>query len=192
MRFPVVYREQQAGWVEVEKGPHGMDFHAESPCHTLAVLRLYAITEAESLLVGVMEPKSGTLHLSRRITPETLRTAKVTEIPQIYYLEDGQPGCRPDMAQPESSEDASCPSVQGNMEEGPEDPLVRRLLASDMVTCTTGAGGWELRAPFSPARAHPLHFALTACSIAWRDGQPEAVLRIGRTVSEKTPDRAAR
>ena len=188
MRFPVVYRERQAGWVKVEKGPHGMEVQAESPCHTLAVLRLYAVTEAEPLLVGVMEPKSGMLHLSRRITPETLRTAKVTEIPQIYYLEDGQPGCRPAAPQPESSEDAPCSSAQGNREEGPEDPLVRRLLASNLVTCTSGEEGWEIRASFFPGRAHPLHFALTACSIAWKDGQPEAVLRIRRMVSGQTLD----
>ena len=59
MRFPVVYRGQEAGWVEVEKGQHdALHFRAKSTVHTSLVLRLYGMTRQKTLLIGVLEPEN--------------------------------------------------------------------------------------------------------------------------------------
>ena len=95
-RYEISYRGQQAGWVIAQPDAHGILFRAESRVHTMAVLRLYGIAAGQPLLIGVLEPENGRLSLARRITPDVLRRAGVQQPPEVYYLEDGQPGCKPE------------------------------------------------------------------------------------------------
>lgn len=173
VRFPIIYRGKDAGWVAVQQDGRGMMFEAESPVRTLAVLRLYGLTGADPLLIGVLEPENGILRLRRRITPEALRTAGVQQPPAQYYLEDGQPGCRPDWKKTDAiSEEKTekAPIQTGDM-------LLDHLITSGTVSCVADADGWTLQAPFVPGRAHPLHFALTACMIKQEHGKTIVVLR---------------
>lgn len=172
VRFPIVYRGQDAGWVIVQTGGHGMIFAAESPVRTLAVLRLYGLTETGPLLIGVLEPENGMLKLKRRITPEALRAAGVRQPPTRYYLEDGQPGCRPEEnpAAPDKKKAADGPLRTG-------DALLDRLLEAGIADGTETTDGWTIRMPFAPGRANALAFALTACTIERENGRLFAVLK---------------
>lgn len=59
------------------------------PCETTRLLRCYGEAEPEDLLIGVLEPKDGRLVLERRLSRETLRQARVQEVPVRFYLSDG-------------------------------------------------------------------------------------------------------
>ena len=166
MRFPVVYRGQEAGWVEVEVGQHGaLHFRAESTLHTSLVLRLYGMTQQKLLLIGVLEPRNGVLHLDRRMTSTSLQSAGMRKVPTIYYLEDGNPGCRP-----EQHTDETTPERTG-------DSLLDRLIASGAVTCIAEDTGWIIRVPFAAGKEQAMNFALSACTLEQCEGQFTAVLR---------------
>ncbi len=120
MRFEISYRGQQAGWVIAQPDAHGILFRAESRVHTMAVLRLYGIAAGQPLLIGVLEPENGRLSLARRITPDVLRRAGVQQPPEVYYLEDGQPGCKPEQEETAAAEQPPEPnlSAQADAEAG--------------------------------------------------------------------------
>ena len=111
MRFEISYRGQQAGWVIAQPDAHGILFRAESRVHTMAVLRLYGIAAGQPLLIGVLEPENGRLSLARRITPDVLRRAGVQQPPEVYYLEDGQPGCKPEQEETAAAEQPPEPNL---------------------------------------------------------------------------------
>lgn len=166
VRFPVVYRGQEAGWVEVEVGQHGaLHFRAESTLHTSLVLRLYGMMQQKLLLIGVLEPGNGVLHLERRMTSIALQRAGIHKVPTIYYLEDGKPGCRP-----EQHPDETTPERTG-------DSLLDRLIASGAVTCIAEDTGWIIRVPFAAGKEQAMNFALSACTLEQCEGQLTAVLR---------------
>lgn len=176
MRFGIVYRGQDAGWVAVDADARGMSFQAESAVHTSAVLRLYGLTQAGApLRIGVLEPENGVLRLNRRLTRETLRAAGVEQPPEQYYLEDGQPGCRP--ASAAVATEPRAPAGQGHHGALSGDPLLSRALRAGAASLVREGDMCVIRAPFAPGRAHPLHFALTACVIEQAADTPIAVLR---------------
>ncbi len=166
MRFPVVYRGQEAGWVEVEKGQYdALHFWAKSTVHTSLVLRLYGMTRQKTLLIGVLEPENGALHLERRMTSIALQGAGVHKVPTIYYLEDGKPGCRPEQCTDETNSEQT------------GDALLDRLISSGKVSCIAEDNGWIIRIPFEAGKEQAMNFALSACTLEQCEGQLTAVLR---------------
>lgn len=175
VRFGIVYRGQEAGWVVVQDDARGVLFQAESRLNASAVLRLYGLTGQERpLLIGVLEPEDGVLKLSRRMTKQTLRTAKVDELPTQYYLDDGKPGC--------SSTCVADEEIERLTEIKPyhrfvDDPLLQSALRAGGASLVKEEDMDAIHAPFAPGRAHPLHFALTACTIERTEDGKVAVLR---------------
>ena len=181
-RYEISYRGQQAGWVIAQPDAHGILFRAESRVHTMAVLRLYGIAAGQPLLIGVLEPENGRLSLARRITPDVLRRAGVQQPPEVYYLEDGQPGCKPEPEEtaaaeqpPELSLSAqagaeagaasqpSKPSLSAHLQTG--DALLDALIAAGKAECTKEGEMLLVRTPFLPGQQNPMNFALTACHL---------------------------
>lgn len=180
MRFGIVYRGQDAGWVVVDADARGILFQAESTVHTSAVLRLYGLTqEGTPLRVGVLEPENGVLKLSRRMTKQTLHTAKIEQPPEQYYLDDGQPGCLPVGAVYGETKTApeTAPHTAAAQRSLTGDPLLQQVIRAGAASFAQEGNLRVIRAPFTPGRAHPLHFALTACAIEHTDDGSVAVLR---------------
>lgn len=150
MRFPVEYRGQEAGFVEATQDIYGIQFEATCTLHTQEVVRLYAQAEERSFKIGVLEPDNEGLRLKRLWTPETLRSLQITELPRRYYIDDGHPGCAPQMG----SRAASLP----------QDPQMLQAVEKGAVWQEDAEGGW-LRAPFDSQQEQPLAFVLTACEI---------------------------
>ena len=150
MRFPVEYRGQEAGFVEATQDIHGIQFEATCTLHTQEVVRLYTQVEERHFKIGVLEPEDGVLRLKRLWTPETLRSFQITELPRRYYIDDGRPGC--------------APQIENHTTSLPQDPHMLQAVEKGAVWQADAEGGW-LRAPFDSQREQPLAFVLTACEI---------------------------
>ena len=160
MRFPVIYRGQPAGTVEVQQTPLGCIFQAQSGLQAGQVLRLYGLDGERRLRIGVLEPGEQGLQLTRRLSAHDMRQQGIRQCPTRYYLDDGQP-------------QESIPAVLP-----PGLPVqLRQAVESGAVQWQGTVDSGSLTAPFVPGQAHPLDFALTACKICRTEDGYLAVLR---------------
>lgn len=158
MKCPVFYKGKEVGWVLAEQEGCRISWEAACKVETAGVLRLYGMqADREPFRIGVMEPEEdGTLHLSRTVSQSELEGAGCDTLPDTYLLsENGQVG--------------------SGLHIG--DAKLDALIDSGQAVCRLDDGRISVSVPFTPGKACPMAFALTACTI--EDGK--AVLRGNKT-----------
>lgn len=155
MEFPVQHNGEAVGIVTVVEQPQSIQFEVTCALQTEQVMRCYGLRTPEPpLLIGVLEPLSGTLRLQRRLSRQSIGGT----LPERYMLlEASQPPPVTDMSP------APLDITTG-------DPLLDTLVREQVLRVQRLAGYLRLSCPFDAQRAFPLAFAAVACTVEQRSG----------------------
>lgn len=162
MEFPVLWRGEKIGEVTVTEMPQAVTFSVDCACVSEELLRCYAKTEPEPLLIGVMEPVHHRLVCQKKISRQSLHRYGA-EIPQQYYLSrDGRAGEN----HAETVSTRTAPPSNGHQTQlWTGSPLFDQIIAAGTVAAQETSAGLQLSCPFAPGAQLPLACVATACCI---------------------------
>lgn len=157
MEFPVLWRAEKIGEVTVTEMPHAVAFSVDCMLISDALLRCYARTEREPLLIGVVEPAGHRLVCHKKFSKQSLRSYS-SSIPQLYYLSA-------DGSEEQAPADTLAPSdSKPRLWTG--EPTFDHMIAAGAITVQETPAGLQLSCPFVAGRQFPLACVATACRIA--------------------------
>lgn len=179
MEYPVYLTEKMVGTITILENNSGFEFTVHCPFTTLDILRCYGLRKAEQpLLIGVLEPKSGELFLTRRLSKLSLGGSLPTQFILLNASQSPINLFPTEYAESPPITSNDLPENQSTTPQLTGDPLLDNLLKQKKLYIQTTNDTISVACPFDPQKEFVLAFAACCCTLKTLNGTQYAYLTL--------------